>query len=45
MAKSAHKPRPAHVPEENLYEKTHWLMIIAYLVATLAVYLLITNAG
>ena len=45
MAALAQKPRPAHVPEENVYEKTHWLIIFAYLVATLAVYLLITNAG
>ena len=45
LADLAQKPRPAHVPEENVYEKTHWLIIVAYLVATLAVYLLITNAG
>ena len=45
MAASAQKPRPTHVPEENVYEKTHWLIIVAYLVATLAVYLLITHAG
>ena len=36
---------PHGVPEENVYEKTHWLMIVAFLVATVAVYLLITNAG
>ena len=45
MAASAHKPRPAHVPEENVYEKTHWLLIVTYLVASLSVYLLISNAG
>ena len=45
MAASAHKPRPAHVPEENVYEKTHWLLIVTYLVASLAVYLLISNAS
>ena len=45
MVDAPQKPRPAHVPEENVYEKTHWLMIVAYLVATVAVYLLITNAG
>lgn len=45
MASAAQKPRPAHVPEENVYEKTHWLLIVAYLAAMLAVYLLISNAG
>ena len=45
MVASEQKPRPANVPEENIYEKTHWLMIIAYLVAAVAVYLLITNAS
>ena len=45
MVTSVQKTRPAHVPEENVYEKTHWLMIVAYLVAIVAVYLLITNAG
>ena len=45
MAASAQKSRPAHVPEENVYEKTHWLLILAYLVAALAVYLLISSAG
>ena len=45
MAAAAQKPRPAHVPEENVYEKTHWLLIVTYLVAALAVYLLISNAG
>ena len=45
MVTSEQKPRPANVPEENIYEKTHWLMIVTYLVASLAVYLLISNAG
>ena len=45
MDNSAQKPRPAHVPEENVYEKTHWLLIVTYLVASLAVYLLISKAG
>ena len=45
MASVAQKPRPAHVPEENVYEKTHWLLIITYLVAAVAVYLLIAGAG
>jgi hypothetical protein len=45
MAAAAQKPRPTHVPEENVYEKTHWLLIVTYLVAALAVYLLIASAG
>ena len=45
MASAAQKRRPAHVPEENVYEKTHWLLIITYLVAAVAVYLLIAGAG
>ena len=44
MAASAQKPRPPHVPEENVYEKTHWLIIFTYLVAALATFLLISSA-
>jgi len=45
MAASEQKPRPSHIPEENVYEKTHWLLIVTYLVAGISVYLLISNAG
>ena len=45
MAAAARKPLPAHVPEENVYHKIHWLVIITYLVAAVAVYLLIADAG
>jgi len=45
MEASSQKPRPAHVPEENVYEKTHWLLIVTFLAAAMAVYLLISNAG
>jgi len=45
MVAAPHKPRPANVPEENVYEKTHWLLIVTYLVAALALYLLISSAG
>ena len=45
MAASTQKSRPAHVPEENVYERTHWLLIVGYLVAVLAAYLLISSAG
>ena len=39
------KPRPAHVPEENVYESMHWLIVVTYIVAAAAVTLLIVNAG
>ena len=45
MAASAKKSRPANVPEENVYERTHWLLIVTYLVAAIAVFLLISAAG
>ena len=45
MAASAEKSRPANVPEENVYDKTHWLLIVTYLMAAIAVFLLISNAG
>ena len=45
MAVSAEKPRPNNVPEENVYNKTHWLVIVTYLIAAIAVFLLISNAG
>jgi hypothetical protein len=45
MAASLQKPRPDNVPEENVYNKAHWLLIVTYLVATIAVFLLISNAG
>ena len=45
MAASAQKPRPDNVPEENVYNKTHWLLIVTYLVAAIAVFLLIYTAG
>ena len=45
MAASAKKSRPANVPEENVYERTHWLLIVTYLMAAIAVFLLISTAG
>jgi len=38
------KPRPAHVPEENVYEKMHWMVVVTYIVAIAAVALLL-NGG
>ena len=45
MAASAKKPRPSNVPEENVYKKTHWLLIVTYFIAALSVYLLMSNAS
>ena len=45
MAASAEKARPANVPKENVYHKTHWLLVVTYLMAGIAVFLLISNAG
>ena len=45
MVAPTQKPRPSHVPEENVYEKTHWLLIVTVLAAAMAVYLLISNAS
>ena len=45
MDANGEKTRPAHVPKENVYNKTHWLVVVTYLVAASAVYLLISNAG
>jgi hypothetical protein len=45
MASSSSKPRPANVPEENVYEKMHWLIIVAYIVAAVATTILITSAA
>ena len=45
MASSTNKQRPAHVPEENVYTSPHWLMIVAYAVSAVAVFMLIKSAG
>ena len=45
MASSTNKQRPAHVPEENVYTSTHWLMIAAYAVSAVALFMLIKSAG
>lgn len=39
------KARPAHVPEENVYSKMHWMVIVTYVAAAAAVAVLIVNAG
>ena len=36
--------RPAGVPEENEYHSIHWTVILTYIVALAALYLLLTGA-
>ena len=43
MASAAQKPRPAHVPEENVYKSIHWTIILAYAIAAFAIYLLLSS--
>ena len=42
---ASQKPRPANVPEENVYSKMHWMVVVTYLSAAAAVAILIVNAG
>ena len=44
-AMAATKPRPDHVPEENVYNGVHWLVILTYLAAIGGVAALMMNAG
>ncbi len=42
---SGEKQRPAHVPEENVYNGVHWLVIATYVAAIGGVAMLIMSAG
>ena len=44
MASSSQKPRPSGVPEENVYTSMHWMIVVTYIVASAAIYLLISGA-
>lgn len=37
------KQRPAHVPAENEYHSVHWSVILTYLAAAAALYLLLSS--
>ena len=39
------KQRPAGVPEENVYNSMHWTVLLAYLAAAGALFLLLAFAG
>ena len=43
MAVAVQKPRPAHVPEENEYHSLHWTVIVTYILAIGALYLLLSG--
>lgn len=45
MTSSSRKQRPSNVPEENIYVSVHWMIIVTYVVAVAAIYLLINGAG
>ena len=36
------KKLPKGVPEENVYKSIHWTIILAYAIAALAIYLLLS---
>ena len=43
MASSSQKPRPSGVPEENVYTSVHWMIVLTYIGAAAAIYLLISG--
>ena len=42
---ASQRPRPANVPEENVYTKMHWMIVVTYIMAAVSVAVLIVNAG
>ena len=44
MTSTPQKPRPAGVPEENTYDKMHWTVVIALIVAAISLYFIINAA-
>ena len=44
-AKGSTKQRPANVPEENVYSRMHWMVIVTYVVAIGAIAMLMIGAG
>ena len=42
---ASQKTRPDNVPEENVYNGLHWMVILTYIVAIGGVAMLIMNAG
>ena len=44
-AKGSTKQRPANVPEENVYSRMHWIVIVTYVAAIGAIAMLMIGAG
>ena len=44
-AKGSTKQRPANVPEENVYSRMHWMVIVTYVAAIGAIAMLMIGAG
>ncbi|HCI19291.1 MAG TPA: hypothetical protein DE310_00855 [Alphaproteobacteria bacterium] len=44
-AMASQRERPANVPEENVYNGIHWMVILTYVVAIGGVAILMVNAG
>ena len=42
MAAKNTKPRPDNVPEENVYMKTHWTIIVALIAVILTGYVVVS---
>jgi hypothetical protein len=41
MASKTTKQRPAGVPEENVYNRMHWTIIVALIASAVALYLIV----
>jgi len=39
------KTRPSHVPEENVYNKMHWTIVLALISVAAAVYVFVQSNG
>ena len=45
IAMAGNKPRPDHIPEENVYNGVHWMVLLTYIAAIVGVAVLLVNAG
>lgn len=45
IAMAGNKPRPDHIPEENVYNGVHWMVLLTYIAAIGGVAALLMNAG
>ena len=45
IAMAGNKPRPDHIPEENVYKGVHWMVLVTYIAAIGGVAVLMVNAG